>query len=76
MSPSKSCELDPIPTFLLKEFLGDIVYFRIRVYYVSIRQTPPSTTHTTAATFISATAENNSNSIVLSDPCSGQPARV
>jgi len=27
MSPSKSCELDPIPTFLLKEFLGDILPF-------------------------------------------------
>ena len=27
MSPSKSCELDPIPTFLLKEFLGDLLPF-------------------------------------------------
>ena len=27
MSPSKSCELDPIPTFILKEFLDDLLPF-------------------------------------------------
>ena len=37
-SASKSCDLDPAPTFLIKEFLGELLPFLTRMCNASIRQ--------------------------------------